>query len=131
MAIKKNDPIPADNHILRYIKWNNLCKDENNVVIGVLAEAFKERDTESYLSANWLEYFPGNQQQQTICAVQELRKCFRVKPKECFAIGKVGDIKSACAKYNTVKIHIVSKPTNANKSHVSVKMYPNDNILIQ
>ena len=137
MALKKNDSIPDDNHILRYISLNKLRKDENDKVIGILGEAFKLRNGESYLSANWLEYFTGSHDEQVTDAIKEFRKHFDVRSKAGFAIGNVDDIKAVCADKRNCKIHVVSYPTTKksldgkpykNKSHVAVKSLPADDI---
>lgn len=137
MALKKNDPIPDDNHILRYVSPSRLRKDEEDKVIGILGEAFKLRDGESNLSANWLEYFSGAHDEQIANAIKEFRKHFDVKPRAGFAVGKVDDIKTACLDKSNRKIFVVSYPTikktldgkpYKNKSHVAVKSLPADDM---
>lgn len=137
MTLKKNEAIPSDNHIIRHVPWNKLRKNENDQVIGILGEAFKLRDGESALSANWLEYFSGSYDQQLTNAIKEFRKHFVVKPKAGFAIGKVADIKNLYLEKRNRKIHIVSDPTTKktldgkpykNKSHVAVKSLPVDDM---
>jgi hypothetical protein len=133
MAIKKNVPIPEDNHILHHIPWNKLRKNENDEVIGILGEVFKMRETEKYLSANWLEHFTGTYGEQIIAAVQEVRKCLVVRSKSGFAIGKVDDIKTLCTEKRNLKIRIVYYPTTTktgykNNSHVAVKSLPADDM---
>ena len=135
MGLKKDTPIPDENHILRYIPWNKLRKNENDEVIGILAEAFKKRETENYLSATLLEHFSGVHKVQIASAIHEVRKYYNVKPKSGFAVGKVGDIKKACTEKGNSKIDIVSFPTKTktldgqpykNESHVAVKKLPAD-----
>lgn len=137
MALKKNDPIPPDNHILRHVPWNKLRKNENDEVIGILGEAFKLRDGESNLSATLLEHFSGTHDEQIISAIKEVRKYYNVKPKNGFAIGKVDDIKTVCVEKRNHKIYIVSYPTKTttldgkpykNESHVAVKSLPADDM---
>lgn len=137
MAFKKATVIPSDNHILRNVPPNKLRKDENDNVIGILGEAFKLRDGESYLSATLLEHFPGSYTEQTIHAVKEIRKYYKVKPKAGFAIGKVGDIKAICEEKKNRKIFVVSHPTKTmtldgepynNASHVAINSWPSDDM---
>lgn len=136
MALKKRTLIPDDNHLIRRIPWNNLLKDEQDNVIGILGEAFKRRNGESYLSANQLEHFSGIYDEQIINAVKEIRKILKVRPKNGFAIGRVGNIKSACAE-KTRKIYVVSWPTKGttsdgqpykNDSHVAINSWPDDDM---
>jgi hypothetical protein len=133
MVLKKNDPIPNDDHILRYVSPSRLRKDEDENVIGILGEAFKLREGESDLSANWIEYFNGSHDEQIHHAVKEFRTHFPVRPKAGFAVGKVVDIKSLCAEKRNRRIVIVSDPTTKktldgkpykNKTHVAVKSLP-------
>jgi hypothetical protein len=137
MVLKKNTPIPNDNHIVRHIPWNKLCRDENDNVIGILGEAFKMRENEKYLSATLLEHFSGTQKEQIDLAIKEVRKYYNVKPKNGFAIGKVQNIKDVCIEKRNLKIRIVSFPTNTtaldgepykNESHVAVHSLPADDM---
>ena len=52
----RND-IPDEHHLVRYISWAKLLKDEFDNVTGVLPEAFTLRDDEPFLSAAWQEYY--------------------------------------------------------------------------
>jgi hypothetical protein len=51
--------LPDDHHVVRYVPWARLRKDEHENVIGVLGAAFRLRDGEQYLSATWAEFFSG------------------------------------------------------------------------
>ena len=129
--IKKNDVIPNDNHVMRYVPWNRLRKDENDNVIGILGEAFALRDGEEGISSTWIEYFSGNQVSQITQAVHKNRKCLKVTPKSGFAIGKVEDILSECNKNNkSKKIRVVYMPNNCNKAHIEVKPMPHNDALL-
>ncbi|GAW87326.1 conserved hypothetical protein [Bathymodiolus platifrons methanotrophic gill symbiont] len=138
MTLKKNSPIPDDNHIARHIPWNKLRKDMDDNVLGVLGEAFKLKPKEKYLSATLLEYFPGTYTDQIESVVREVRKYYHVKPKSHFAIGKVEDIHTLCQEKRKLKLRIVSFPTTTklladgasykNESHVSVKQLPQDDM---
>jgi hypothetical protein len=127
MTLKKNESIPDDNHIVRRVSWANLLKDEDNNVLGILPQAFKMKDTENELSANWLEYFPGSFNQQVVSVVQEIRKRVAVKPKSGFAIGKVGEIKNMC-KIKGYKTRIVYSNSSQNPSHVDICLYPREDM---
>ncbi len=135
MKLRKNSPIPDNNHIIRYISPNKLRKDENDNIIGILGEAFKLRDGEASLSANHLEHFSEPHNEQITHAVKEFRKHFNAKPNAGFAIGQVCDIKQTCLTERNIKIYIVSSPTKKydlegnpykNESHVDVKSIPSD-----
>lgn len=128
MPPKKNSKIPINNHVIRYVPWTKLRKDENDNVIGILGEAFKLRDNEKSLSAAWLEYFQYPiRNDQIIAAVQAMRASrLAVKPNSGFAIGKVDDIQSTCIARNVKNVRIVYSPSNDNEAHVAVKSLPGD-----
>lgn len=127
MTLKKQELIPDKDHVMRYVPWSRLRKDENDNVIGILGEAFALRCDEEGLSVTWLEYFLGAQNDQIIQAVHKNRKCLVAMPKSGFAIGKVSDISSECNKRNRhKKIRIVYMPTSCNKAHAEVRSLPRD-----
>lgn len=125
MTLKKGDPIPNDNHLIRHVSPGRLRKDEQMNVVGILPQAFKMGNTHSYLSANWLEFFPGGFKQQVISAVQEIRESVVVRDGSGFAIGKVEDIKTLC-QTRKHRIYITLYPTQKSKSHVAIKSYPKE-----
>jgi hypothetical protein len=49
--------LPPEDHVVRYVPWARLRKDEEDNVIGVLGAAFRLREGEEYLSATWAEFF--------------------------------------------------------------------------
>jgi hypothetical protein len=119
--------IPPDNHIIRYVSWTRLRKDENDKVIGILNEAFKRKENEKGLSTTWLEYFPGDRENQKIAAVQAMRASkLVVTSKSGFAFGKVGDIQSACINRGTNKVRIIHTPSKDNEAHVDVLALPRE-----
>ncbi|MGH8489443.1 MAG: hypothetical protein ACREXS_11435, partial [Gammaproteobacteria bacterium] len=86
MARKKK--LPPQDHVMRYVSWNKLRKNEKDEVIGILGEAFKMRDSDKSLSTTWLEYFLGSREEQITAAVRAVRASkLEVKPKSGFAIG--------------------------------------------
>lgn len=128
MAGKKK--VPADDHVIRYVPWNKLRKDENDQVIGVLAEAFRMRDGEKSLSSTWMEYFSGEPEEQMVAAVHAIRASnLKVKPKSGFAIGQVSAIQAECESRN-YKIHIVHDPEEDNPAHATVAGLPRDDLQI-
>lgn len=129
MIIKKNQPIPDDNHIIRYVPWSKLRKNENDEVIGILGEAFKPRQKDSGgLSATWIEYFKDCDHETRISsAIRVLRNSkLEVKPKSGFAVGNVENIKSICKNYKSIEVNVVYKPTSFNDAHVEVRRLPQD-----
>ncbi len=118
--------LPPNDHVVRYVPWARLRKDDNDKVIGILGDAFKLREDEKALSATWLEYFPGERTEQVTGAVQAIRaSSLKVGSKSGFAIGKVATVKAACAS-RRYKIRIVHEPDDDNKAHVAVRQVPRD-----
>lgn len=123
MKVRK---LPPEHHVVRYIPWSKLRKDENDKVLGVLGVAFQLRPGERALSATWLEYFAGEREVQIIAAVHAVRAS-DLKPgaKSGFSIGKVAVITTACANRGH-KVRIVHEPGVDNKAHVAVRRMPGD-----
>jgi len=122
----KGQRLPAKDHVVRYVPFSRLRRDENDNVLGVLGLAFKLRDQEPYLSATWLEYFPGGRAEQVKAAVWAIRASeLRPGGKSGFAIGNVGAILRVCADRKH-KIRIVHEPEDDNKAHVAVRRMPRD-----
>jgi hypothetical protein len=126
MKVKK---LPFDHHIVRYVPWGKLRKDENDQVLGVLGEAFQLRPTEKALSTTWLEYFAGDRPAQITAAVQAIRAS-KLSPggKSGFAITKVAALSKACEVRTNRKIRVVHEPEDDNKAHVSVRQFPRDDM---
>lgn len=128
MAARKSKTLRINDNVVRYVSWNKLRKDENDGVIGVLAEAFKMRDSDKSLSATWLEYFPGLREDQVYAAVRAIRDSkLDVKSKSGFAIGNVGTLQAECAARN-YKVRILHEPKDDNKAHVAVRSLPRDDM---
>lgn len=118
--------LPPEHHVVRYVPWTRLRKDENDRVDGILSEAFRLRDDETALSATWLEYFPGERPAQLTAAVQAIRaSALKVGSKSGFAIGEVAAIKAACASRGH-KVRIVHEPEDDNAAHVAVRQIPRE-----
>jgi hypothetical protein len=125
MRVKKLLP---EHHIVRYVPWSKLRKDEDDNVVGVLHEAFKLRSDEEFLSATWLEYFRGSRVAKVTAAVHAIRASkLKPRPKSGFAIGNVAAITRACAERRH-KIRIFHEPEDDNKAHASVRQFPREDI---
>jgi hypothetical protein len=125
---KRSKQLLPENHVVRYVSWNKLRKNENDEVIGVLGEAFKMRDSDKSLSVTWIEYFPGDRSEQIAESVQAIRASkLAVKPKSGFAVGQVGAIQRQCSARN-YKIRIFHEPEDDNAAHAAVKSLPRDDM---
>jgi hypothetical protein len=122
--------LPPEHHIVRYVPWGKLRKDEDDPerVIGVLGEAFKMRPTEDTLSTTWLEYFAGSRAEQVNAAVRAVRASkLDVKTKSGFAIGNVGNIAAVAANRN-YSVRVLHEPEEDNKAHAAVRRWPRDDM---
>lgn len=123
----KNQKLPPDNHVVRYVPFSKLRRDENDNAIGVHGVAFKLRDGEQFLSTTWLEYFAGPKNEQITAAIRAIRASnLDVRPKSGFAIGRVDSIAATCAARN-YSIRILHEPEDDNKAHAAVRRMPRDN----
>jgi hypothetical protein len=120
--------LPREHHVVRYVPWSKLRKDEDDRVIGLLGVAFKLRSDEKFLSTTWLEYFAGPRAAKIRAAVHAIRAS-KLKPggKSGFAIGNIGTIIGACAE-RRYKIRIVHEPQDDNKAHASVRQFPPEDL---
>jgi hypothetical protein len=121
--------LPETDHIVRYVPWARLRKDEEDNVIGVIGAAFRLRETEEYLSATWLEFFKGTRPENIIAAVKAVRASrVVVKPRSGFALGQVEKIKARCvADKGKHKIRVIHEAEDDNKAHTALRQWPRDN----
>ena len=124
----KGDNLPPEHHVIRYVPFGKLRKDENQTPIGIEYTAFLRRDDDDSLSVTWQEYFAGDQLTQITAAVRAIRAS-NLKPggKSGFAIGNVATITAACTERRH-KIRIIHWPEDDNKAHVDVRQIPRDDL---
>jgi hypothetical protein len=121
--------LPDEDHVVRYVPWARLRKDEEDNVIGVLGSAFKLRDNEQYLSATWAEFFPGPHADCIVAAIKVIRNSrMQVKPRSGFAVGNVRRVKDTCvADEKKHKIRVIHEPEADNTAHTALRGWPRDN----
>jgi hypothetical protein len=121
--------LPDKDHVMRYVPWGKLRRDEDDNVVGFLGEAFKLRPSEDYLSVNWLEYSGGDRQAKIQASVRTFRRTLNVGPKSAFGISNVDKIKEVCrARGHTVRI--TYEPTDDNLSHSGIRRIPRDDDIL-
>ena len=84
--LKKGQNLPEGDHIMRFVPWARLMKDENEKVIGFFSQAFELRENENSLSVNWLEYFKSDHKINIENSVRAFRSCMNVGKKSAFWI---------------------------------------------
>ena|SRR6266446_7544977 len=117
--------LPNEDHVMRYVPWGRLRKDEDDNVLGFLGDAFKLKPDEDSLSVNWLECFDGDREAKIQASVKTFRNTLTVGTKSAFGIGNVGKIKDVC-RANGANVRIVYEPRADNKSHSGIRRLPRD-----
>eukprot|EP01037_Dinobryon_pediforme_P014137 gene14137-14256_t len=74
----KHDKLPSDSHVIRYVPWAKLRKDEDDKVIGVNWDAFQMRAVDNDLSITWAGYFTGLKPTQIEAALALFLKPARI-----------------------------------------------------
>jgi len=125
--ISKGSNLPDEDHVMRYVPWTKLRRDENEHVIGFLPQAFELREEEQSLSLNWLEYFSGDRNQRIRESVNMFRGIRKVGAKSAYGIGNVRHIKEVCDS-NGARVRIVYEPDRENRAHSEIRRLPRDDL---
>jgi hypothetical protein len=128
--LKKNDPLPDEDRVIRNVPWKKLRKDEDeNLLGGALPIAFEHRPNEKSptgfeesLSVNWPEYFVDPDTRIRDC-IWSMRKVRGVGGKSAFVIAQVGAVKRACLARGS-KVRVVCEPDDDNPSHAGIRRLP-------
>jgi hypothetical protein len=128
MSTTRITNLPDDDHVMRYVPWGKLRRDEDDNVLGFLPQAFQLRPGEEGLSVNWLEYFsnPATRRQDS---VWDMRKAMGVGAQSAFAIGDVGKIKATCLDRG-VRVRIVYEPDDKQPAHSAIRRLPRDDLIL-
>lgn len=120
--------MPDEDHVMRYVPWGRLRRDEDDNVLGFNPDAFELRPGEESLSVDWMEFFsdPATRERDAVWA---MRKTRGVGAKSAFAIGNVGKIKETCL-VRGAKIRIVYEPEANNPAHSAIRRLPRDDIIL-
>jgi hypothetical protein len=126
----KGQNLPSEDHVIRYVPWGRLRKDVDDNVLGVLPQAFELRETETYLSVNWVEYQEGDHDAQIRLSVWAMRDSFEKKlgAKSAFAVGNVQNIKDICQASGN-RVRIVHEPElPKNPGHAAIRQLARDDM---
>lgn len=125
---RKIKNLPDDDHVMRYVPWTRLRRDEDDNVIGVLPEAFQLRQDEDCLSVNWIEFYtdPATRVYRSVLALRNSRKA---GAKSAFVIGNVGKIKAACTIHGC-KVRVLHEPKEGEPAHASIRRLPRDDLIL-
>lgn len=119
--------IPDEDELLRAVPYARLERDADDNIIGITAEAFRLRDGEEYLSANWVDFFKTPlRSDRVVAAIRSARKGERkIGAKSGFAITQTGRLKSAAARYGR-SLRVSHEPEDLCPEHVAIRRYPKD-----
>ncbi len=119
--------VPDEDHIVRYVGWNQVAKDANDTVRGILAEAFRLRPDEDGLSVNWLERADADAEHKLKRTVELLTAGITVGKKSRVAVSNVFAFKTICAARNA-RVRIVHIPEDGNEPHSEVRQLSRDDV---
>jgi hypothetical protein len=119
--------LPDEDHVMRYVPWTRLDKDEDDNVRGFLPQAFELRDDEDGLSVNWVEYHDGDWETRIQASVNAIRGSFErgIGKKSAFGIGNVGKIKETCLA-SGARVRVIHAPKKPNLAHAEIRRLPRD-----
>ena len=81
--------LPDEDHVMRYVSWARLRRDEVTTRSVFAEQAFQLKPDEELLSVNWLEYFGGDRDTKIRMSVKIFRETITVGTKSAFGIGHV------------------------------------------
>jgi hypothetical protein len=120
--------IPDADTLARYLKPRQIIRDpETDAPIGVFPDAFRLRDDEEYLSAAWLEHYAGQTAAVQLSATkQAFQAAMNTPKKSAIALGKVEDIRAACASFS-MRVRVLHEPDEPHlPCHAAVRRYRDD-----
>lgn len=125
--VNTGQQLPDDHHVMRFVPWARLLKDEDDNVLGFLPEAFQLREGEDALSVNWLEHFAGSHQDRICYSVRAFRASVQVGKKSAFGVANVKKVKDICRAHEA-SVRIVFAPSRNNPAHSLIKHLPRDDL---
>jgi hypothetical protein len=120
--------LPDEHHVIRHLRSQLLIK-EGDQVIGCFPQAFELKPAEKYLSASWLEFYPGTPRQQTVAVIAGIGNAREVRRSHGFALGNVGAVKEACGSFGQ-KIRVIHEPSkdNPNPAYTAIRRFRSDDL---
>lgn len=122
-----NQTLPDSDHVSRYCKPSAV--DEHGLP---MSAAFLPRQTEDYLSVNWLEYLSAANLSAAVDRVQEIfrRKGFRVRPSGRFSVLQVGAAQSATFETSQSDLSITHMPISDDQSHAGIFGFTSEDLAV-
>ena len=97
-----------------------------------MSAAFIPRQSEDYLSVNWLEYFCETELNAAVERVREVfrSKDFQVRPNGRFAVLNVGAVKTAVYEAVGRTLNIDHLPLSDDQSHAGILGYASEDLAV-
>jgi hypothetical protein len=119
--------LPAEDHVVRYVRKRQLRRDSDGNVLGVLPEAFNRREGEDYLSSAWLEHFSPDYETGLRAAATAIGQQLEVKPRDGFTVGNVGKTVEICEIFE-VRVRLLHEGKRENTGYCAIRGVPRDHI---
>ncbi len=135
----KTTNIPDTDNVLRYARKKHLFWDLDSQgkpvsILGCSPELFKltDKDKNSGLSVNWVEFFEGNNEHRLKQTIQDFCSNYNVEKHYRFTQLNVGEFKKTCEEHSakTRIIHDAELTKSKIKSHSSITQLPQNNDLL-
>ena len=122
-----NPLLPDGDHVSRYCKPASMRPDGLPFSL-----AFRLRDGEDYLSANWLEYFQSPDLPTAIQRIREVfrSKGFRLPRRGAFAVLDVGGVRTAVRENSGRSLRFEHAPSRDDPSHAAIYGYGFSDIVV-
>ena len=113
-------------HVARYCKPSAISPNGMPA-----AKAFLPRETESYLSVNWLEYFGALDHADAVAHVRAAlrEKGYTVRATGRLAVLNVGEAKDAARRTNTT-LRVEHQPAPDDPSHAGITGYSSGDLVV-
>lgn len=119
----KGDPLPNTDHISRY------CAPKTAPDGQPTGASFMLRQSEEFLSVNWMEHFGETEQKTQIGKIREHIELSLAK-YGLFAVLNVGRVIDHIQRFSEKKLAILHEPTQGDSSHSGVHGYQHEDLLV-
>lgn len=122
---KMPTPIIAEHHVARHCRSRHIIKDSEGHPVSVFGDAFALRENETYLSAGWVEFFPGNRVEQLAQVRNAMAAGREIKRKDGLAVMNVGEIVET-GRTRSIKVRVLHEPKPDNPAYAAIRGIPRD-----
>jgi hypothetical protein len=113
--------------IVRQVPFGRQIRGDDNEYLGVRYSAFQLRESESYLSVAWCEYFDLSSNDQKLAAINQLRTARPDKKSTGYWVATIGEIES---KLSPHRIRALHESIEGFECHAALRRWPEDEELL-